>query len=82
MLWAKRKIHYGKTRCFFMTYRLFNAFFPLVTSAYIARVLLPEGVGKIAVAQNIVTYFTYIAALGMPTYGMRVIEIEIVIEET
>lgn len=70
---GEKKNSLWENSLFFMTYRLFNAFFPLVTSAYIARVLLPEGVGKIAVAQNIVTYFTYIAALGMPTYGMRVI---------
>ena len=69
---GEKKKSLWENSLFFMTYRLFNAFFPLVTSAYIARVLMPEGVGKIAVAQNIVTYFTYIAALGMPTYGMRV----------
>lgn len=60
-----------KNSSFFVAYKLFNALFPLITSAYIARVLLPEGVGRIAIAQNAVTYFTYVAALGMPTYGMR-----------
>ena len=56
---------------FFVGYKLFNALLPLITSAVIARALLPEGVGLIAVAQNHVTYFTYIAALGLPVYGTR-----------
>lgn len=60
-----------KNSVFFASYKVFNAVFPLVTSAYIARVLLPSGVGRIAIAQNIVTYFTYAAVLGMPVYGTR-----------
>lgn len=60
-----------KNSLFFGGYKLFNALFPLITSSYIARILLPSGVGRIAIVQNMVTYFTYIAALGMPTYGTR-----------
>ena len=60
-----------KNSLFFGGYKLFNALFPLITSAYIARILLPSGVGRVAIVQNIVTYFTYIAALGMPMYGTR-----------
>lgn len=56
---------------FFVCYKLFNALLPLITSSIIARVLFPEGVGQIAVAQNHVTYFTYVAALGLPIYGTR-----------
>lgn len=64
---------------FFAAYKLLNVLFPLITSVYVARVLLPAGTGKVAYAQNIVTYFTLIASLGLPTYGTR--EIARVIEK-
>lgn len=54
-----------------VVYKLVSLFFPLISSAYLARILLPEGVGRIATAQNLVTYFVLIAALGLPTYGVR-----------
>ena len=56
---------------FFSAYRVLNILFPLVTSVYVARILLADGTGRVAYAQNIVTYFTLIAALGLPTYGTR-----------
>ena len=56
---------------FFVAYKVLNVLFPLVTSVYVARVLLPSGTGRVAYAQNIVTYFTLLAALGLPTYGTR-----------
>lgn len=56
---------------FNVIYKLLNALFPLITATYVARVLLPDGVGKVSYAQNIVMYFTYVAALGLPTYGTR-----------
>lgn len=52
-------------------YKSLNVIFPLVTTMYVTRILLSEGVGKIASAQNLATYFTLIAALGLPTYGTR-----------
>lgn len=45
--------------------------FPLITFPYITRVLLAEGTGKIAFASSAITYFTMIASLGIPTYGIR-----------
>lgn len=54
-----------------VVYKLLNVLFPLLTSAYTARILLADGVGKIAFAQNIVQYFVIIAALGIPNYGIR-----------
>ena len=45
--------------------------FPLITFPYITRILLPEGTGKIAFANSIVTYFTLFSMLGIPTYGIR-----------
>ena len=47
--------------------------FPLIVSAYASRILFAEGIGKISSAQNIATYFTLLAALGLPTYGTKVI---------
>ena len=45
--------------------------FPLVSSAYVSRILLPTGVGKVAYAQNIASYFITFAALGVGSYGVR-----------
>ena len=38
-------------------YRLLNVVFPLISAGYVARVLSPDGVGRVAYAQNIVSYF-------------------------
>ena len=46
--------------------------FPLITFPYVSRVLLSEGNGKIAFAASAAGYFSMIAALGIPTYGIRV----------
>ncbi len=54
-------------------YRCINVVYPLIISAYVSRVLLADGVGKVASAQNMVQYFTIIATLGIPTYGIRII---------
>lgn len=35
------------------------------------KYILPAGVGKVASAQNIASYFITIAALGLPSYGVR-----------
>ena len=45
--------------------------FPFLTSMYVARVILPADIGEIAYAQNIVSYFSILAFLGIPTYGVR-----------
>lgn len=60
-----------KNSFFNVMYKLLNVFFPLIYTAYLSRVLLPIGVGKVGSAQNIVQYFTMLAALGIPTYGIR-----------
>jgi len=56
---------------FNVIYKCLNVFFPLVTMVYVSRVLLPESVGKVASAQNIISYFVIIASLGLPTYGVK-----------
>ncbi len=45
--------------------------FPLITFPYISRVLLPIGTGKVSFATSLVSYFSMIAQLGIPTYGIR-----------
>lgn len=48
-----------------------NVLFPLVTAPYVARVLQPEGVGLFNFANTFASYFALVAALGIPTYGVR-----------
>lgn len=45
--------------------------FPMITFPYISRVLMPEYIGKITFAQSIIFYFTTLALLGIPIYGIR-----------
>lgn len=52
-------------------YKLVSMLFPLVSSAYVARILMPSGVGKVATVQNTVSYFLMFAVLGLPSYGIR-----------
>lgn len=63
----------AKNSIFNMAYKGFTAAFPLITTTYISRVLLPEGVGKVAYANTIVSYFVLLASLGLPTYGVKAI---------
>lgn len=48
-----------------------NYIFPLLTYSYVTRILRAEGMGKVAFVQSIISYFAYIAALGINGYGMR-----------
>lgn len=45
--------------------------FPLITFPYVSRVLLPAGTGKVSFATSIISYFSILANLGIPTYGIR-----------
>ena len=63
----------AKNSVYNILYKCLNLIFPLIISAYVSRILFAEGVGKVSSAQNIVTYFTLLAALGLPTYGTKVI---------
>ena len=60
-----------KNSIYNVLYKCLNVIFPLITSVYASRILLSEGIGKVASAQNIVLYFTTIASLGIPTYGVK-----------
>lgn len=60
-----------KNSIFNIIYTVSNILFPFVTSIYVSRILLPAGVGKVAGAQNLASYFVTLAALGLPSYGVR-----------
>ena len=60
-----------KNSVFNIVYTVSNILFPFITSIYVSRILLPAGVGKVAGAQNLVSYFVTLAALGLPSYGVR-----------
>lgn len=60
-----------KNSLYNIIYKLFMMAFPLVSSAYVSRILLPAGVGKVAYAQNIASYFITVAGLGVGSYGVR-----------
>lgn len=61
----------AKNSIYNIVYTVANILFPFVTSIYVSQILLPVGVGKVASAQNIASYFVTIAALGLPSYGVR-----------
>ncbi len=46
---------------------------PLVTFPYVSRILLPQGMGKVSFATSIITYFSLVAQLGIPTYGIKAV---------
>ncbi len=48
-----------------------NFIFPLLTYSYVARVLTPSGTGKVAFVSSVLSYFSYVATLGIPIYGLR-----------
>lgn len=62
-----------KNSIFNVVYKGFSALFPLVTTTYISRVLLPEGVGRVAYANTIAAYFVLLASLGLPSYGVKAV---------
>ncbi|MBR4733295.1 MAG: flippase [Lachnospiraceae bacterium] len=62
---------FAKNIAYNVTYKMLNVLFPLISMAIVSRALLPTGVGKVTSAQNIVTYFTFLAPLGLASYGTR-----------
>ncbi len=45
--------------------------FQLISFPYVQRVLLPDGTGKVSMATSLIAYFSMLAQLGIPTYGIR-----------
>lgn len=68
----KKKSVY-KNSIYNMFYKGFTALFPLLTTTYISKILLAEGVGKVSYANTIVMYFLLVASLGIPFYGVKAI---------
>ena len=67
------KIHSVKYNLFMNGILKISTFvFPLITFPYVSRVLGPIGNGKVSFATSVVYYFTMIATLGIPTYGVKV----------
>lgn len=50
---------------------MLNILFPLLTYPYITRTLGVEGVGIANIAITVATYFSALASLGIPVYGIR-----------
>lgn len=71
----KTTLHHEKSlksnSFFYLIYSVINVLFPFVTAIYVARVLLPSGIGQVETAKNLVSYFSILAFLGIPTYGLR-----------
>lgn len=62
-----------KNALFNMLYKALSVIFPLIIVSYASRKLGANGIGVVSSAQNLVTYFTMFAALGIPSYGVRMI---------
>ena len=62
-----------KNSIYNIIYRCFSIVFPLITSIYVARILGATNLGKIDGAQNIVSYFLIFSAMGIPTYGVKLV---------
>ena len=60
-----------KNSLYNILYKVVTALYPLVAVTYVSHILMAEKMGMVSYAQNIVSYFAVIAALGIPTYGIR-----------
>lgn len=63
----------AKNSLYSICYKLMNVFFPLIISSYGSHILLSNGIGKVALVQNISNYFVMIASMGIPNYGTKMI---------
>ena len=50
---------------------LSNFIFPLITFPYVSHILQASGLGKVGFATSIIAYFSMIAMMGIPTYGIK-----------
>ena len=48
-----------------------NLLFPMLTFPFVARIIGPEGLGKVSFANNLALYFITFAQVGIPVYGIR-----------
>ena len=54
-----------------LVYQIFLLIIPLITTPYVSRILLADGVGKYSFSVSLITYFTIFAALGFGYYAQR-----------
>ena len=50
---------------------LSQVIFPLITFPYVARIILPTGIGTVTFIDSICRYVILFSALGIPIYGVR-----------
>ena len=50
---------------------LANLLFPVLSFPYVSRVIGPEGIGHVQFVFSFAQYFTIIASIGVPIYGMK-----------
>ena len=49
---------------------IFSILFPFITYPYAAKILLPDGIGKVDFVISIISYFQLLASLGINTYAI------------
>ena len=64
-----RSVQYNFIMNFILTAS--NFIFPLITFPYVSRVIGAAGTGHVSFVSSYAAYFTLIAQLGIPTYGVR-----------
>lgn len=62
-----------KNYVYSLSYQIFSFLAPLVTTPYVARVLLADGVGLYSYTYSIATVFVVVAQLGTVAYGQRAV---------
>lgn len=65
------KLSLKKNIIYNLIYTTINLLFPVMVFPYVSRILGPEGVGAVSYSEGFVAYFTLIANLGIPIYGVR-----------
>ena len=45
--------------------------FPIITFPYVARIILPTGIGEVTIVESVCRYIMLFSALGIPIYGVR-----------
>jgi len=51
--------------------KVMNVVFPLITFPYVSRTLGSDAYGRIAFVGSVISYFSLVASLGIPSYGIR-----------
>ena len=66
-----QKVSLKKNFVMNVTLQISGMIFPLISYPYVSRVLGPSGIGTVSFAYSVVSYFSMLAQLGIPTYGIR-----------